>query len=50
MTVRYTGYERTLVTCVMNRHPKKVTIPDVVPVLFDLLKMSTVVLETCRGM
>ena len=50
MTVQYTGYERNpLVTCVPNSHPKRVTIPDVVLIQFDLLKMSIIVLETCRG-
>jgi len=29
-TVQYTGYERTLVTCVLNSHPNRVTIPDAV--------------------
>jgi len=27
VTVQYTGYERTFVTCVLNSHPKRVTIP-----------------------
>jgi len=35
---------RPLVTCVLNSHPKRVTIPDAV-----LLKMSIIVYETCRG-
>ena len=28
--VQYTGYESPLVTCVLNSHPKRVTIPDAV--------------------
>jgi hypothetical protein len=28
----------------------RVTIPDVVTIQFDLLKMSMVLLETCRGL
>ena len=30
VTVQYTGYEETLVTCVLNSHPKTVTIPEAV--------------------
>jgi len=30
VTFQYTGYERTLVTCVLNSHLKRVTIPDAV--------------------
>ena len=41
--------ERPLVTCVLNSHLKTVTIPDAVLTQFVLLKMSTIVLETCRG-
>jgi len=37
------------VTCVLNSHPKTVTIPDAVLIQFVLLKMSIIVLETCRG-
>ena len=40
--------ERILVTCVLNSHLKRVTIPDAVLIQFDLLKMSIIVLETCR--
>ena len=38
VTVQYTGYERTLVICVLNSHLKRVTIPDAVLVLlwFDV--------------
>jgi len=28
VTVQYTGYERILVTCVLNSHLKRVTVPD----------------------
>jgi hypothetical protein len=45
-----TGYERTLVTCVLNSRPKRVTLPDAVLTQFVILKMSIIVLETCRGM
>ena len=48
VTVQYTGYERTLVTCVL-KSLKRVTIPDAVLIQFDLLKMSIIVLETCGG-
>ena len=37
-----------LVTCVLNSHPKGVTIPDAVLIQFVFLKMSTIVLETYR--
>jgi len=46
----YTGYERTLVTCVPNSHLKRVTVQYAALVQFILLKMSTIVLETCREM
>ena len=38
----------TLVTCVLKSHLKRVTIPDAVLIQFVLLKMSTIVPETCR--
>ena len=38
-----------LVACVLNSHLKRVTIPDAVRIQFDLLKMSIIVFETCRG-
>ena len=38
------------VTCVLNSHLKRVTIPDAALIQFVLLKMSIIVLETCRGM
>ena len=37
------------VTCVLNSHLKGVTIPDAVLIQFVLLKMSIIVVETCRG-
>ena len=33
-----------------EQSPKDVTRPDAVIIQYDLLRMSTVVLETCRGM
>ena len=42
-------YKSPLVTCVLNSHLNTVTIPDAVLILFDFLKMSIIVLETCRG-
>jgi hypothetical protein len=39
-----------LSTCVLNSHLKRVTIPDAVLIQFDLLRMSTIMLETCRRM
>jgi len=40
---------RPLVTCVLNSHVKRVTIPDAILIQFVLLKMRIIVLETCRG-
>ena len=37
-------------TCVLKSHLKRVTTPDAVIIKFDLLRMSVIVLETCRGM
>ena len=37
-------------TCVLNSHLKRVTIPEAVLIQFDLLRMRIIVLETCRGM
>ena len=37
------------VTCVLNSHLKRVTIPDAVLIQFVLLEMSTIVFETFRG-
>ena len=34
----------------LNSHLKRVTIPDAVLIQFDLLRMSTIVFETCRRM
>ena len=39
-----------LLTCVLNSHLKRLTIPDAVLIQFDLLRMSITVLETCREM
>jgi len=39
-----------LVTCALNSHQKTVTIPDAALIQFVLLNLSTIVLETCRGM
>ena len=39
-----------LVTCVLNSHPKRVTILDTVLIQFDSIKMSITVLEICREM
>jgi hypothetical protein len=36
-------------TCAPDGHLQTVTIPDAVLIQFDLLMMSTTVLETCRG-
>jgi len=41
--------ESRLVTCVLSIHLKRVTIPDAVLIQFVLVKMSIIVLETCRG-
>jgi len=38
-----------LVACVLNSHLKTVTISDTVLIQFVLLKMNTIMLETCRG-
>ena len=35
---------------VLNSHLKRVTIPDAVLIKFYLLRMSIIVIETCRGM
>ena len=42
--------ESSLSTCKPDGHLKRVTIPDAVLVQFDLLMMSTTLLETCRGL
>ena len=41
---------RLLSTGVLYNRFQRVTIPDVVIIQFDLLKMSMVLLETCRGL
>ena len=45
----HTTHCSPLVTCVLNSHLKRVTIPNAVLIQFDLLKMNIIVLETCRG-
>ena len=40
----------SLSTCIPDGHLQRVTIPDAVLVQFDLLMMSTTLLETCRGL
>jgi len=44
--------ENSLLTCALNGHLLRVTIPDAVLIEFDLLRMSKILLETCtcRGM
>ena len=37
-------------TCVLNSHLKRVTRTDAVIIQYDLLRMSTIMLETCREM
>ena len=39
-----------LSTGALNSCLRRVTIPDAVTIQFDLLKMSMVLLETCRGL
>ena len=36
-------------TCAPDIHLLRVTIPDAVLIQFDLLRMSKILLETCRG-
>ena len=42
--------ENSLLTCALNGHLLRVTIPDAVLIEFDLLRMSKILLETCRGL
>ena len=44
------GYKSPLSTGVLNSCLRKVTIPDAVIIQYGLLKMSIVLLETCRGL
>jgi len=37
-------------TCTPDGHLQRVTIPDAVIIEFDLLMISTKLLETCRGL
>jgi len=39
----------SFLTCAPDGHLLRVTIPDAVLIQFDLLRMSTLLLETCRG-
>jgi len=39
-----------LSTGILYSHLQKVTIPDAVTIQFDLLKMSIVMFEICRGL
>ena len=36
--------------CVLNSNVKRLTIPEAVLIQFALLRISIIVLETCRGM
>jgi len=50
-TVHRLGEDSSLlVACVLYSDLRRVTIPDAVLMQFVLLKMSIIVLETCRGM
>ena len=40
----------SLSTCILDGKVQTVTIPDAVLIKFDLLMMSTTLLETCRGL
>ena len=44
------GGLRPLSTGILNSGLRRVTIPDAVIIQFDLLMMSIVLLETCRGL
>jgi hypothetical protein len=46
---RLRGGLSPLVSCVLNGHLKRVTIPDAALIQLVLLKMSIRVFETCRG-
>jgi len=48
--LRCTGWERTFSTCAPDGHFLTVTLPDAVLIQFDLLSMSKILLETCRGL
>jgi hypothetical protein len=42
--------DRPVHRCALDGHLLRVTIPDAVLIQFDLLRMSKVLLETCRGL
>ena len=42
--------DRPVFRCTQDGHLTENTIPDAVFIHFDLLMMSTVLLETCRGL
>ena len=42
--------KRELSTCTPDGHLQRVTIPDALLLYFELLMMSTTLLETCRGL
>jgi len=50
VTAWYAGQEGTLLTGIPNSHLHRIIIPVDVVIQFDLLMMSTVMLETCREM
>jgi hypothetical protein len=50
LAVRYTGGESSVPTSAPTGHPPTVTTPDAVLIHFNLLMMSMLLLETCRGM
>jgi hypothetical protein len=43
------GQGSPLLAGALSSHLQRVTIPDAVLIQFDLLRMSIIVLETCRG-
>jgi len=50
VTVQYTGYDRTARNLCTERSPKESDDTRCCVNTIVLLKMSTIVLETCRGM
>ena len=46
----YSTLQSLLSTGILYNRLQRVTIPDAVIIQFDLLKMSMVLLETCRGL
>ena len=47
---RFRAESSPLSTGVLYSHLQRETIPDAVTIQFDLLRMSMVLLETCRGL